>query len=71
LGQAWWPDIELYQPDKRHPSLLGTYLPACTVCAATTKKSPVGNAYTAGIDPGLAGFLQATVWETVQEYYAK
>ena len=65
------PDIELYQPDKRHPSLLGTYLAACTVYAATMKKSPVGNAYAAGIDPALAGFLQGTAWETVQEYYAR
>jgi hypothetical protein len=65
------PDIELYQPDKRHPSLLGTYLAACTVHAATTRKSPVGNTYTAGIDPALAGFLQAKAWETVQEYYAR
>jgi hypothetical protein len=65
------PAIELYQSDKRHPSLLGTYLAACTVYAATTKKSPVGNSYTAGIDPELAGFLQAMAWETVQEFYAK
>jgi hypothetical protein len=65
------PDLELHQPDKRHPSLAGTYLAACTVYAAITKKSPVGNAYTAGIDPALAGFLQATAWETIQEYYAK
>jgi hypothetical protein len=65
------PDIELYQPDKRHPSLLGTYLAACTVYATTTKKSPVGSTYTAGIDRALAGFLQATAWEVVQEYFAK
>jgi hypothetical protein len=65
------PELELYQPDKRHPSLLGTYLAVCTVYAATTKNSPVGNAYTAGIEPGLAAFLQATAWDTVQEYYAK
>ena len=65
------PDIELYQPDKRHPSLLGTYLAACTVYAAATKKSPIGSTYTAGIDAALAGFLQTTAWETVQEYYSK
>jgi hypothetical protein len=63
------PDIELYQPDKRHPSLPGTYLAACTVYAATMKKSPVGNPYTAGLDPALAAMLQSTAWETVQEYY--
>src|SRR5258708_3092030 len=50
------PEIELYQPDKRHPSLPGTYLAACTTYAAIFRKSPVGNTYTAGIDPELANF---------------
>src|SRR5437764_11017061 len=30
------PDLELYQPDKRHPSVAGTYLAACTAYAALT-----------------------------------
>lgn len=38
------PDIELYEADKRHPSLAGTYLAACTVYAALYRKSPVGRA---------------------------
>ena len=65
------PDLELYQPDKRHPSLAGTYLAACTSYAALYKKSPVGNTYTAGIDPSIASFLQSTAQETVQEYFAR
>jgi hypothetical protein len=65
------PGIELYQPDKRHPSLAGTYLAVCTTYAALRKKSPVGNTYTAGLDSELAAFLQAVAWETVQEYYGK
>lgn len=63
------PDLEFYQPDKRHPTLIGTYLAACTSYAALYKKSPVGNTYTAGIDPATAGFLQQTALETVQEYF--
>jgi hypothetical protein len=62
------PDLEFYQPDKRHPTLIGTYLAACAAYAAVYKKSPVGNSYTAGIDPGTAKFLQETAMETVQEY---
>lgn len=62
------PDLELYQPDKRHPTLIGTYLAACTTYATVYRKSPVGNTYTAGIDPAIAGFLQDMAQETVQEY---
>jgi len=65
------PDLEFYQPDKRHPSLIGTYLAACTTYAAIYGKSPVGSSYTAGIDPGIAAFLQTVAWETVQEYFGR
>jgi hypothetical protein len=63
------PDLEFYQPDKRHPALIGTYLAACTTYAAIYKKSPVGNSYRAGIEPALAAFLQETAQETVREYF--
>ena len=65
------PDMEFYQPDKRHPSLFGTYLSACTIYAAVYGKSPVGNAYRGGVDEKTANFLQSVAWETVQEYYGK
>jgi hypothetical protein len=65
------PELNLYVADKRHPTLAGTYLAACTVFAALTGRSPVGNTYLAGIDEPTARFLQTVAWETVQEYYAK
>jgi hypothetical protein len=65
------PELNLYAPDKRHPSLAGTYLAACTTFAALTGRSPVGNSYHAGVDEPTAKFLQQTAWDTVQEYYAK
>lgn len=65
------PALELYQADKRHPSLAGTYLAACTSYAAVYGKSPVGNGYTAGIDADTAGFLQGVAWDTVREYFGK
>jgi hypothetical protein len=69
VGQR--PNLNLYARDKRHPSLLGTYLAAATVYAALSQNSPVGNGYTAGIDADTARFLQTIAWETVQDYYDK
>ena len=63
------PELELYQPDKRHPTLAGTYLAACASYAALSGRSPVGNTYTGGLAPELARFLQGVAWEAVQEYY--
>ena len=65
------PELNLHAADKRHPSLAGTYLAACTVFAALTGRSPVGNSYLAGIDEPTARFLQTVAWETVQDYYGK
>jgi hypothetical protein len=62
------PELELYVPDKRHPRLAGTYLAACTVYAALFGRSPVGNAYTAGLPPDVAAHLQQAAWDTVKEY---
>jgi hypothetical protein len=63
------PELNLYVSDKRHPSLLGTYLAAATIYAALYRETPVGNAYTAGLDVDTARFLQTVAWETVQDYY--
>lgn len=65
------PGIQLYAPDKRHPSMLGTYLSACTIYAALWNKSPSGLSYTAGINAETAKFLQETAWETVRDYYGR
>lgn len=63
-------DVNLYVADKRHPSLMGTYLAACTVYASLFHRSPAGLSYTAGIDMATAHFLQETAWEVVREYYS-
>ena len=65
------PELNLYAPDKRHPSLAGTYLAASTVLAALTGKSPVGNPYRAGLDEPTARLLQTAAWDTVHAYYGK
>jgi hypothetical protein len=65
------PEINLYIVDKRHPTLAGTYLGAATSYAAMFKQSPVGLAYTAGLDPAVAKTLQEAAWATVHAYYGK
>jgi hypothetical protein len=62
-------DVELYDADKRHPSLAGTYLAAATVYAALYRQSPVECTYTAGLNPELARFLRVTAGQTVEAYY--
>ncbi len=65
------PELNLYVADKRHPSLAGTYLAACTVMASVYKTNPVGLKYTAGLPADVAAHLQATAWETAQSFHAK
>jgi hypothetical protein len=61
------PELELYQSDKRHPSLAGSYLAAATVYASLFKKNPIESKYTAGLDEDIAKFLRSIAWETVKE----
>lgn len=64
------PDLEFFQPDKRHPSLIGTYLAAATTYAALSGRSPEANtSYNGGVDPKLAAWLQTVAWRTVQDFY--
>lgn len=65
------PELSLYAADKRHPSLAGTYLAACTVLASVYKTSPVGLKYNAGLPADVAAHLQAVAWETSQAFHAK
>jgi hypothetical protein len=65
------PDIDLYVPDKRHPSLAGSYLTAATMLASIWSVSPVGNAYTAGLPADVARHLQEVAWETARRYHGR
>jgi hypothetical protein len=65
------PDLVLRIDDKKHPTLMGTYLTACVFYAALYDKSPVGVAYTAGLDETDAKFLQEVAWETVRDFYGR
>jgi len=65
------PDLNLYVSDKRHPSLMGTYLAACTVVASVYKTNPVGLKYSAGLPADVAAHLQGVAWETSQAFHAR
>jgi len=63
------PGLNLYNADKRHPTLAGSYLGAATIYAALYGKSPAGLKYRAELDETTAAFLKEVAWETVREYY--
>lgn len=65
------PNISLIIADKRHPTLAGTYLAACTVLASVYKINPTGNNYTAGLSEDVVKHLQTVAWETSQQFHAK
>ncbi|MBK49472.1 MAG: hypothetical protein CL768_00315 [Chloroflexi bacterium] len=64
-----YPEIDLYHPDKRHPSKAGTYLSACVMFTSVFKTSPVGNPYTFDLESDIALKLQRIAWLTHQQYY--
>jgi hypothetical protein len=68
------PGMKLQQDyDGSHPTLLGTYLAACTVYASIYGKSPVGNSYDyfGKIDKDSTAFLQQVAEDTVKKFYRR
>ena len=74
-GVAWQrsirerPEIDLYDPDREHPSIHGTYLTTAVVFATIFGKTPVGIDYApAGVTADQAAYLQRVAWETCQAW---
>ncbi len=68
------PDLKLQQDyDGSHPTLIGTYLAACTVVASVYGASPVGNSYDyfGRVDKETAVFLQQVAWDTVKKFQSQ
>ena len=65
------PDLKLRIADRKHPTIAGTYLAACTFYAALQQQNPEGLSYTAGLDPVDAAFLQSVAWDTVENYSSR
>ena len=82
VGMVWErvkarnPELDLYEPDGSHLSLLGAYLTACAFYAAIFGATPVGLSnrirYSGGvsylIEEDVAAVLQLQAWEGVQEF---
>ncbi len=82
VGMVWQrvkarnPEIDLYEPDGSHPSLLGTYLTARTLYAVLFGATPAAlpnrirhsDGVTYVIDEDIAAVLQVQAWEGVQEF---
>jgi len=71
LARSEDPDKKVYIDDKRHPSLLGTYLTASVFYATLYGKSPVGASYTAGLSDEAAKFAQTIAWKAVKAYFGE
>ncbi len=67
------PGMVLHKSDATHPSLIGTYLAACTVYATVYGRSPVGNPYNyeGAIDADTAKKLQQVAQDTVERFFRR
>ena len=67
------PALRFHHGDGTHPSLLGTYLAACTTYATLYGRSPVGNAYRAEglIDEAVATQLQQIAQDVVTQFFQR
>lgn len=67
------PALSFHNKDGTHPSLLGTYLAACTTYASLYGRSPVGNTFRAdgAIDENVATQLQQVAQDVVTEFFQR
>ena len=77
-----FPNLKLHLPDGTHPSLLGTYLAACTTYATLYGRSPLGVKYNKldpsylshganAIDEATAAQLQQVAQDVVTEFFQR
>lgn len=73
VGSAWayirenYPSLgdSLYVSDGSHPSIIGSYLAACTFYASLYRKNPTGSSYVAGLSGTQAAIIQQAAAMTV------
>lgn len=64
-------ELNLYEPDLRHPSVAGSYLAACVTYATLFKASPVDLKYTADPDPAIANTTDGGLRERCSSIFSR
>jgi len=59
------PDINLFEPDAKHQSAMGSYLKCCINYLVLTGKPFTGDVATCGVDPEIAAYLRTVAEKTV------
>lgn len=66
------PELEMYMPDKSHPSAAGSYLYGAVLYATLFHRTPADINYFGEcekpLDPDTAAFLRDVAWKTVSEF---
>lgn len=71
VGEVWkslranYPELNLYHPDKMHPSIYGSYAAACTFYAAVFGESPLRNSAILPIEPNVRQIIEYTASQVV------
>jgi hypothetical protein len=76
VGLAWQrameerPDLDLFDTDREHPSMPGTFLAINVLYASVFGESPIGLPYlpSDSVSVADAAFLQRVAWHTEQEF---
>lgn len=75
VGLAWErvmkerPRLDLFDPDREHPNMHGTYLTTAVIYATVFRKSPVELPYVpGGVNADDGAFLRRIAWETVEAW---
>lgn len=67
------PDLEMYMPDKSHPSAAGSYLYGAVLYSTLFHRTPADINYLGEcekpLSPETAKFLREVAWNTVTEFF--
>ncbi len=77
VGHVWHyirdnhPDVELYQADESHPSLIGSYAAACCFYTMLFQKDPENITFNSNVEAGVADMIKAAVHNLVYDSLSK